>query len=124
MLYLQLEIGTFTQIMSLPYDCYGTLPTKSLNKCIWAETEPYGITFRTHYDSIWTPRPQEQADIPIMEMATLHFKECTMINRCLLYLQLISLFDLITYDGKQIYPNIKNGKRVQSRRSTIFWINF
>jgi hypothetical protein len=46
------------------------------------------------------------------------------INRYRLYLQLVSIYDLIQYDGMDIHPEITRGQRVQSQISTYFWVNF
>ncbi len=46
------------------------------------------------------------------------------INRYRLYLQVISLYDIITYDGHTIHPNIMRGERILSRHSSIYWVDF
>jgi hypothetical protein len=51
-------------------------------------------------------------------------KELIMINRVRLYLQVITMYDLLTYDGVHIQPEIMEGKRVISRQSTIFRVDF
>ncbi len=41
--FLQFEIGTFQQFLSIPYNHYGHLATKTLMKTIWGETEPNNL---------------------------------------------------------------------------------
>jgi hypothetical protein len=75
--------------------------------------------------STWTPQPQGIHDISIMEMAKMIYDstECVIINRVRLYLQLITIYDLVAYDGNQIHPELSQGKRVLSRVSTIYWVD-
>jgi hypothetical protein len=44
-----------------------------------------------------------------------------MINRCRLYLQVISIMDLLTYNCSMIHPSYKKGQRPPLRISTYFW---
>jgi hypothetical protein len=41
--HMQIEVGTCQQVLSAPYDLFGHLATRSLNKCLRGETEPFGI---------------------------------------------------------------------------------
>jgi len=50
-------------------------------------------------------------------------KGSAMINRCRLYLQAISLYDILTYDLHGIHPSYKQGECPPSRHSTIHWPN-
>ncbi len=47
-----------------------------------------------------------------------------MINKCHLYLQIISFFDVLQYDRTQIHLEIRNGTRVRSRKSIAYWVDF
>ncbi len=46
-----------------------------------------------------------------------------MINRCHLYLWLLSISDMLTYDLKSIHPSYRTGDHPPSRVSTIYWPN-
>jgi hypothetical protein len=61
-----------------------------------------------------------------MDIAVHHYNnhESTMINRCRLYLQVFSIYDIISYDGLSIHPNILAGERPPSRSSNKFWVEF
>jgi hypothetical protein len=124
--YLQLEVGLFKSFFQSSYDIYGYLATKTLTKQIWAETEPNGLQLRHHQNQTWLPTSQGIGDVPIMEIVCCNYnkREALRINRYRLYLQVISLHDLLTYDGLQIHPDIARGKRVSSRTSTIHWVDF
>lgn len=125
MAYIRQLLGLCTQVLSCSYETYGFLITNTLIKCIWAETEPFGITLRSHKNSSWVPQLQGAQDIAIMEIATKNYNNhnCTIINRCRLYLKVLTLYDLLQYDGS-IHPNIKSGKRVETRISNYFWVEF
>jgi hypothetical protein len=122
--YLQLEIGLCQPFLTASYEMYGELATTTLLKCIWAETDPFGITLRPNKTSIWIPHPQGPTDMSIMAKvrAIYNPSDCVIINRVRLYLQLITIYDLITYDGKQIHSEIFQGRRVSSRISPIYWV--
>ncbi len=90
------------------------------------ETEPRGMCLSPAQNTIWTPKLQGNDDFPIIEYATSLYsqKDVQRINRYRLYLQLIIFYDLITYDGSQIHPDLLLGSRIASRKSTIYWIDF
>jgi len=67
MAFLQLEAGTFQQFLTLPYELYGNLITRTLIKRLWAETEPHGITLRSSPGLSWTPSPQGESDFSLTE---------------------------------------------------------
>jgi hypothetical protein len=124
--FLQLETGLFHSFFQISYDTYGFLAAKTLTKQIWAETEPYGIHLKHNADQTWLPTPQGAGDIAIMELVCQHYnkKDACRINRYRLYLRVISIYDLFTYDGKQIHPELARGQRASSRVSTIHWVDF
>ena len=61
-----------------------------------------------------------------MELANRYYnkKESNMMNRYRLYLQVISFYDLLTYNGDSILPEYAKGIRPDSRKSVIFWVEF
>ncbi len=125
-IYLQLEIGLFTSLFSSSFSTYGFLATKTLVKQIWSETEPYGLQLRHHEAQSWLPNPQGKDDRPLMSIACIHYnkREVSRINRYRLYLRVISVYDVLTYDGKQVHPELARGRQVASRTSTIHWVDF
>jgi hypothetical protein len=95
-------------------------------KQVWSEAEPYGLTLKHHPSMTWIPTPQGPTDIPIIKIAKRHhsMRDTRRINRYRLYLRVISLYDLLTYTGHQIHPEIEKGKRISSRVSTIHLVEF
>jgi hypothetical protein len=124
--FLQFEVGIFEQVLTAPFMTYGHLGTQSLIKTIWAETEPNNLTLRATEECAWHPRPMGTNDVAIMSIAVKHYSksDTQKINRCRLYLQLFSIYDIITYAGPQIHPDILMGKCVESRTSLYYWVDF
>ncbi len=62
----------------------------------------------------------------LMSIATLHYfrNDAIIINRCRLFLQLFSIYDLVLYNKASIHPQIKRCERVTSRTPTNFWVDF
>jgi hypothetical protein len=125
-IFLQYEIGLFDQFLSTPFSQYSHLVTTTLIKTIWGEMEPNNFHLKSAQKVAWTPQAQGVGDSTLMTIATLHYgkKESTLINRYQLYLQVFSLYDIITYDGKIVHLHIMNGERVMSRTSTTYWVKF
>jgi len=99
-LFTQLEIGIFEQFLSSSFHRFGHLATKTFVVQIWGECEPNGIELCASPEVTWTPLPLSSADISIMDIATMKYdrRGSMMINRCHLYLHLISIYDLLTFD--------------------------
>jgi len=47
-----------------------------------------------------------------------------MINRCRLFLQILSLADMLLYDSQTIHQSYRQGERPPSRQSNIYWPPF
>lgn len=95
-------------------------------KQIWRETETNGLNLVPATNVTWTPTLQGRDDMPIMELIQTIYpkKQAIALNRCHLYFQVITIYDLISYDGKHIHPNYFHHKRPQSRRSNYYWVEF
>jgi hypothetical protein len=124
--FLQLESGLCTDFLSSSYTMYEHLVTPTLMKQIWRETETNGLHLTPATNITWTPALQGRYDMPIISLLHTYYskKLATALNRCHLYFQFITLYDPITYDGKQIHPNFFHHKRLQSRQSNFYWVNF
>lgn len=121
--HLQIEIGTCDPFFSCSYAVHGYLATTTLSTCLWVETEPFSLCIQGSSTAHWCSSRQGTQDMAIMEYATTHFsaEDSFKINRCRIYLQVVTLFDLCTYSGAMIHPEIKRNEWIQSRTSTILW---
>jgi hypothetical protein len=124
--FLQLETGLLQPFMSSSYETYGIFATTTSLKCIWAQTEPFGLLLKPNTESYWLPTLQGYGDMAIMEDVQRFYdrESCVKLNRCCLYFQVVTLHDLIAYDGSQVHPEYFSSRRPQSRVSTIHWVNF
>lgn len=123
---LQIECGTFQHFLSSSFLQYRHYATNTLLKCLWEETEPQGMVLRPEESSVWIPTPQGNQEIPLMEIVSRHYgsKEAIMINCYRLYLQVISLYDLLLYNGTEIHPDFLIGRHATGRKSAIYWVSF
>lgn len=121
---LQLEVGLVSSVLQAPFTRYKHLGTPSLVRCQWGETEPNNILIKGHHSAERTPELQGPYNVEIMEVATQFFNstESIQINCCRLYLKVITIYDLYTYSGKEIHPDLKSGCKTCSRKSAIKWM--
>jgi hypothetical protein len=93
-IYTQLEVGTFDQLFSTSFTQYSRLAMTRMCVQIWRRTEPNGLLLKPSTDATWIPPLTNANDKSLMDIATSHFSESQsyMINRCRLYLQVISYF--------------------------------
>jgi hypothetical protein len=121
-LFTQLEVGPFDQFFSMPYVTFGHLASLSMCHQLWWETEPFGVMLRPMEGITWTPCPLSPNDLSIMSVATTVYnkKGSAMINKCRLYLRVISLCDLLIHDKPILHPDYLIGERPPSRHSCIY----
>jgi hypothetical protein len=122
-IYTQLDIGLFGQFFKSSFQTYSHLASPSFCVQIWGELEDLGLSLRPSVTSTWTPEPLCSSDQPIMHLACKVFskKGSAMINRCRMYLQLISIADLLTSSSGIIHPAYFDGQLPLGRVSTITW---
>jgi hypothetical protein len=110
----------------MPYAQYSHLASKTFCVQLWRETEPKGLILQPSEDATWTPPLLSNIEKSLMEIATNHFSESHsfMINRCTLYLLVISLNDLLLFDRPSIHPSYIDRCRPPSRVSKINWLCF
>lgn len=125
-MYTQLEVGLFDQFFSISFGLYSHLVTHSYCVKMWGELEPQGITLRPSFQSTWTPDPLSNSDIALMEIAvkTYSKKGSSIINRCRMFLQVISIDDLLIPNTGHIHPAYIMGTLPLGHTSKITWPSF
>jgi len=120
---MQLETGVAEQVFFTPYYTFSHLVTTSMVKCLWGETNPYGMYILGHKSVSWIPKPQGKNDFALMELTVRTFtkEDSIKINRCRLYLRVIMAYDLFSIDGSRLHPEITGHHPVQARISHIKW---
>jgi hypothetical protein len=102
---------------------HGHFVSQSLCVQLWSELEPAGIILKPSINSIWIPHPLASGETPLLDIAFRHFDcaQTAMINRCRIFLQVISTFDLLIFGTDSIHPAYLEGQLPNSRKSTITW---
>jgi hypothetical protein len=109
----QLEVGTFEPFLFTFYLIYG--PATLTVLCvleIWSFLEIFKATITL--TNRWLPSPQRQNDQSIMSLATLHTcrkGELRQINRCRIFLRVISVYDITYFDGTRVIRAFYDGVR-------------
>jgi hypothetical protein len=121
--YTQIEVSTFSQFLTLPHSFYGHLVTDITCVQLWSDTATFGLHLRPADNITWGPSLIHPNDRSIMEIATSVYdkKGSAIINRCCIYLQLISMVDLLISNTQTIHPAYYEGVFAPSRHSDILW---
>ena len=119
-----IEIGSGTHLFLLPYKEYNDLLTKCWMKSTWKFVDKYHIELVGTYKR---PHLQRHNDEFSMERLILRFrsyfipKEIRTINKCRLYLQVLTLADIYDSGGKNVCKNVREGHRLKERKSKYIW---
>jgi len=100
---MQLEVGSLTSVLSLPYKDYHFLATNTWLKNLWFCVDKYGIELRT-------PSPlvqlQRQNDFSLMDSLissqVYTRQDIIRINLCRLFVQCFFMSDITAGNGKNI----------------------
>jgi hypothetical protein len=120
--YLQLLSGSGTFILNQDQKHYRWVEQGWLTS-IWAFINSSNL--QLVYPNQWVPTLPRQHDQYIMEFfQTLHLSHTTMeqLNRCRLYLQVVTVSDISSACGKYILPMTKTGNIDPARSSTLRWV--
>jgi hypothetical protein len=118
--YLQLQLDTPHNPLTLPFNKWGHLTPLLWVKMLWQSLDSFMIQLHMKYPTILYPRERDQV---IMELA--HDKassplEISSINRCQGMLQCIFLSDVVTADGRYLESFVFNPGLFRRRSSYRF----
>ena len=116
----QLQAGTSAPFYTLDYPSWRSILTPSWITHFWSLLSVCNITLSITNPWIYTlPRSNDRflMDIllPHIPSTAIHYS----LNACRIYLQVLTISDIITLDGTTILPNILQGK--QFRNSSLKW---
>lgn len=119
----QIEVGCFSQFFQLSCTTHGHLVSPSFCVQLWSELEPKDILLKPATNSTWRPYPLFPGDKSVMEVALQHYNptQSSMIDRCHVFLQVISICDLLIFKMDNIHPAYLEGQLPLSRKSIITW---
>ena len=119
-----IEVGIGSNIFVQDYNKFGHLLTDSWVKTLWKFCHDNDIVLDGEYS--W-PTTLREHDAYLMQMLIdrnddlFSLGEIRLINRCRLYLQLMSLSDACTGDGSRFTHSTVTGKIDADRRSKWIW---
>ena len=117
-----LEIGMGENIFHLPYDVYSPLLTESWIKVPWQCCWENDIVLHGEYRLPQLARVQDRY---LMDMVVhsklLTNREKLIVNRCRLFLQVLTLADISTGDGTKVAHSYYTGVGEDSRSSRYSW---
>ena len=104
----QLEVGSGTPLLQLPFDSYGVLLTENCwIGSVWEFTSK--LKLLVIGEDLCLPKPQRLGDTFIMEelIRSRQFDDKTLIscNRCRVFMEVITLSDIATGDGRRLQPD-------------------
>jgi hypothetical protein len=121
--YLQLLSGSGTFFMNQDPSTYSWIDTGWLHS-LWVFTSHHSLHF--YYPKQWLPLKSRQNDKFFMEIFnTLKgtYKDMEILNRCRLFLQVITLSDITNAAGDRLIIEAKTGLLLSSRPSSLLWPN-
>jgi hypothetical protein len=104
--YLQLTLGVHRPFFIMQYSLFAKWIDKLWLTLVWQHTSQLQIVLEI--EKQWMPHQPRTHDTFLMEYAlTLNLLACSikLINQCCLYLQVLTLSDLSSADGKHLLPS-------------------
>jgi hypothetical protein len=120
--YLQLIVGVSSNFLNVSYNVHHHWTCSSWLTSVWHFMRKLNLTIVIK--NIWFPPQPVRNDINLMEyFVTRKFSslQLSRLNRCRLYLQLLSLSDMVSVDGRCIISSILEGQKLLDRRSNLTW---
>jgi len=122
--YLQLTVGSTTSILNMPSTAYDSIVETGWLKSFWTFLTRSGLSIQL--TDQWLPSITREHDVVLMD----HFiaqgysaSKLRLLNQCRLYLQVITLADITSADGKHIILDVFIGCPLTDRKSTLKWPN-
>jgi hypothetical protein len=119
--YVQLLSGATSLFLNKPYSAYRWIEWGWVTS-LWSFLEDTNFTF-TH-TSLWIPSITRDGDLCLMDyfisQRLLH-RTLSVLNSCRVYLQVITLADITSADGRYILSEAKAGTCIPHRTSNLDW---
>ena len=118
------EVGTGSHLFSLDFATFAPLLTRCRIRSTWEFIDKCDIDL---YGTYSRSKLQREGDEFLMERLLIRYsdyfspKEIRNINKCRLYLRVLTLADIYECNGRIIYQKTLNGNRHKDRISTYKW---
>jgi len=113
--YVQLLSGSATFVLNRPYNEYTWLEWGWVTS-LWKFISQTQLTFI--FPAHWLPKPSRQGDLLLMDyFIALRLQPAVLgtLNRCRVYLQVLTLSDITSADGSYILPEANLGQHAPTR---------
>jgi hypothetical protein len=120
--HVQIHVGSGSPFFALPYPHYSRWIDSNWLTSVWKHTHQINLT--VDVERHWTPSLVRQHDNFLMEIFQSHnFSPIQLrhLNNCRIFLQVLTLSDITSADGKYILPTALKGERTQEQTSTLHW---
>jgi hypothetical protein len=118
---LKLEIGCNGPTLSLPYSVFAGLATKSWFQQTWQFMDEHQIRIEDTCPDFPLSRVQDHLLIPWFHEHGIRGRNLQRLNLCRLYLQVLTISDIVTGCGTQITKKVWHGERDTTRTSSYQW---
>ena len=119
--HLLLELGTGQQLFEHDYRTLGHVATRSWMKHTWQFCSEFGIQLESTLPTLQLQCPNDQF---LMEAFQQHYsKGLDRLNRCRMYLNVCTLAEITTADGRYITQSAWNGQRATIKTNQYTWPN-
>ena len=119
-----IELGSTRHMFTLRYDKWSHILTNCWTNNIWKFADLYSINLKGDYSR---PHPLRERDIGTMDIIiennfeAISNETLRTLNRCRLYLQIVTLADILDVDGVNIDPLINSLETRIDRKSSWVW---
>ena len=120
-----IELGSTKILFHLDYQTWSPLLTNCWTKSLWRFVKEYNINLQGKYDKPTKVCERDEGIMDVLVNALTSNNttedEILIINRCRLYLQIVTLSDICCSDGLRIDHDIYVGERNEDRKSRWIW---
>ena len=118
--YLQLQLGSNKNPLTLDYNQWGHLAPLSWGKMLWRSLNHFNVNIHMKYDTIPFPRQHDKLVMEILMSTGMSKKGLSSLNRCRGYLGVMFLSDMCTADGKYLEQFVFDPEENTTRSSLKF----
>jgi hypothetical protein len=119
---IQILVGSNTPFFHLQYSKYGKWIEHSWLTSLWQFVSR--VRFTLKIKRAWYPHLPRSNDVMLMDyFLSLNYKpqQLESLNRCRIFLQVLSLSDIVSADGRLLIVPTLSGNKLTDRRSTLKW---
>ena len=120
---IKLELGMSGNLFDIPYKTSHFLATDSWIKNLWKFLNDHNIHLQDHAPPFDTINNNDKFLMDIFTGSHLPRRDLIILNKCRKYLNVLTIGDIITGDGKHILKSIKHGQPPTCITSKMHWPN-